>query len=203
MRYYLSILALTLLACGDDDMTMMLPAADSGPQVSCSTTDGTTACGFEFCAANQWCESVVCSAGCQSSANCAAGTFCDKEGTTGSSVAGVCRPCNTVARDGGTGPIPMCTDVTGNYNGSVAVGNPELCDGLTLGTFSVTQAGTSVTLSGGGDGFSCELDSATCSCTGTFDVEGMSVSINWMPDRGRFTLTAGGIICNFNIVGPA
>lgn len=201
--------AFLFVACGDDDVMM---GTDSGPSMRmCSTTDGTTACSSQFCAANEWCDVIICQAGCQSSANCVAGTFCDMNGATGNSGAGVCRTCATPMPDAGPGPGrdagPACTDVTGNYSVSQASGNPGVCNMLEVGTLSVTQAGSAVTVTLSTDdnveSVGCTLDSAACTCMGSFAVEGMSVNILWTPNAGRFSLTVAGIICNYDVRGPS
>ncbi len=201
-----------LLACGDDDGMVGPDSGSTNPNARmCSTTDGVSACSGQFCSANEWCDVIICEAGCQSSANCAAGMFCDKNGATGIDGAGVCRTCATPMPDAGPGPArdsgPSCSDVTGNYTVRQTAGNPGVCRMLDVETLSVTQAGSAVTVTVSTDdsleSVGCTLDSAACSCAGTFVVEGLSVSVTWTPNAGRFALTVSGIICNYDVSGPA
>lgn len=200
--------AFLLVACGDDDI---MTGTDSGPTARmCSTTDGTSACSNRFCPANEWCDVIICQAGCQSSANCAAGSYCDKDGATGLDGAGVCRTCSTPNPDAGPGPGrdagPACTDVSGNYSVRQAPGNPGACTTAQVDTLSVTQSGSAVTVTVSTDDLvesvGCTLDSAACSCSGSFAIEGMNVDVEWTPNAGRFSLTVAGIICNYDVTGP-
>lgn len=128
-----------LLACGDDDGMVGPDSGSTNPNARmCSTTDGVSACSGQFCSANEWCDVIICEAGCQSSANCAAGMFCDKNGATGIDGAGVCRTCATPMPDAGPGPArdsgPSCSDVTGNYTVRQTAGNPGVCRMLDVET---------------------------------------------------------------------
>lgn len=175
------------------------------PGPTCSSTDGQTACSGTFCAANQYCDHVLCNAGCQSSANCSSGMFCDKAGTTVVGEAGVCRPCGAAPVDAGTIAPPSCEDVSGNYLLRNRSGNPPVCGMLPVPSdaVSVTQSGTTARWThADGDGveqlWACEHDSTACRCDGTFTLEGVTGDVSWRPAEGYITASAMGVECDFD-----
>lgn len=203
---FLLLTSLLTIGCGNDPIMEV-------DEPTCSSTDGRTACRGDFCEANTFCDAIICFAGCQSSANCAAGELCDKRGTTGVDEAGVCRPCNATPFDAGPGPDvpqamdagPSCADVSGNYTLSERPGNPGACSMLEVppSGISVSQSGTMATWTyADGDSvetlWTCDLDSVDCVCSGTFTLQGVTGNVTWMPNAEEISATAMGLTCNFN-----
>jgi hypothetical protein len=158
-----------------------------GASASCtpSTTDGQTACDNDTCISGEWCDQIFCKEGCQSTANCAQGSYCDKTGSTDYSGAGVCRSC-----------VDTVCDPVGNYNLVGKSSNPEECPGS--GQCSVTQSGTKVTITcmEGQIVGNCTITNS-CTCTFALDAgEGsVQVEIDFWGQEAQ--ISGGGLLCEY------
>jgi hypothetical protein len=203
------VTATIAVGCGSTDSTG--DSRDSGAEMICgqagNTRDGVNACNATTCDRGTYCAGVNCLVGCESTANCARGEYCDLRTTTKSFnnvPLGTCRApdaCDASPIDSGSSA--SCGNVAASYTFATGSGSTPECKEIFNGlTCTVTQADCVVTLSCPGDtarSFTIDSDNHG---TMTATIQGATINceFTFTPGAGatytcQATSSQGSLVC--------